>query len=302
MSFNIRDGTFNDHENRWENRRTILYDVLRKYGCDIVGLQEAYRFQIDQICEAVPQYGWIGVGRDDGKDKGEHSAILYRKGRFDMNEQGAFWFSDTPERPGSITWGNVVTRICTWGRFVDRQSHEAFYVFNLHLDHISQPSREKSAVLLERRIASRPHPDPVVVTGDFNSDEKNGVIQYMQGRLPLKDAQAVLGEAPIPLIDTFRQIHPDAKETGTFHEFKGGRNGEKIDYVFVLPGVKVLEAGIIHDAEHGRYPSDHFPIMAEISLPDEIDVTTGTSPCSDSVIPSANSGQALSAAKDLASG
>lgn len=176
MSFNIRDGTFNDGENRWENRRPILFEVLRKYDCDIVGLQEAYRFQIDQICEAVPQYGWIGVGRNDGKDKGEHSAILYRKEKLDVMEQGTFWFSDTPEKPGSITWGNAVTRICTWGRFVHKPSAKAFYVFNLHLDHVSQPSREKGAVLLEQRIAERMHPDPVFVTGDFNAAETNTAI------------------------------------------------------------------------------------------------------------------------------
>jgi endonuclease/exonuclease/phosphatase family metal-dependent hydrolase len=268
MSFNIRDGTFNDHENRWENRRAILYGVLRKYDCDIIGLQEAYRFQIDQICEALPQYGWIGVGRDDGKDKGEHSAILYRKDKLDVAEQGTFWFSDTPQKPGSITWGNVVTRVCTWGRFLDKRSGKAFYVFNLHLDHIWQPSREKSAVLLERRIAERQHADPVIVTGDFNSGEKNEVIAYLEGRLPLKDAKAVAAMAPFPLIDTFRLIHPEAKQVGTFHEFKGGRNGEKIDYIFTSPSLKVLDASILYDAEEGRYPSDHFPIMARISLAD----------------------------------
>jgi endonuclease/exonuclease/phosphatase family metal-dependent hydrolase len=266
MSFNIRDGTFNDHENRWENRRGILSDVLRKYDCDIVGLQEAYRFQIDQICEAVPPYGWIGVGRNDGKEAGEHSAILYHKDKFDVVEQGTFWFSDTPEKPGSITWGNAVTRVCTWGRFVHKQSKQAFYVYNLHLDHVSQPSREKSAVLLEWRIMQRQHPDPVIVTGDFNSEEKNDVIGYLEGRLPLKDAKAVAAQAPVPLIDTFRLIHPDAREVNTFHEFKGTRTGEKIDFIFTLPGVKVLDANILHDDENGRYPSDHFPIMARLSL------------------------------------
>jgi endonuclease/exonuclease/phosphatase family metal-dependent hydrolase len=266
MSFNIRDGTFRDGENRWENRRHILFDVLRRHDCDIVGLQEAYRFQIDQICEAAPQYGWIGVGRDDGKDKGEHSATLYRKEKLDVVEQGTFWFSDMPDKPGSATWGNTITRICTWGRFIHKPSGTAFYVFNLHLDHISQPSREKSAVFLERRIAARRHPDPVIVTGDFNSGEKNWVIQYLQGRRSLKDARGVAGMAPIPLVDTFRLIHPDAKEVGTFHEFKGGRNGEKIDFILALPGLRVLDADILHDAENGRYPSDHFPVMTVFDL------------------------------------
>ncbi len=265
-SFNVRDGTYKDRENRWENRRGLLFDVLRRHDADIVGLQEAYRFQIDQICAALPQYGWIGVGRDDGKDKGEHSAILYRKERLDVAEQGTFWFSDTPEKPGSITWGNAVTRICTRGRFIDKPSGQAFYVFNLHLDHISQPSREKSAVLLERRIAAREHQDPIIVTGDFNSGEKNNVIRYLEGELSLKDANGVPGLAPVPLADTFRLLHPDAQEVGTFHEFKGGRHGEKIDFIFTTPGLKVLHAAILHDSESGRYPSDHFPIVARVQL------------------------------------
>jgi endonuclease/exonuclease/phosphatase family metal-dependent hydrolase len=262
MSFNIRDGTYADGDNRWENRRDVLFRVLCKYNCDIVALQEAYRFQIDQICEAAPQYGWIGVGRDDGKDQGEHSAILFRKDRLDVAEKGTFWFSDTPEEPGSITWGNARTRICTWGRFMDRSSRETFHLFNLHLDHISQSSREKSVMLLERQIASRRGADPVIVTGDFNSTEENPVVGYLKGKLPMGES----GVASVPLVDTFRLIHPDATEAGTFHEFKGGRNGKKIDFIFALPGVKVLDADILHDAENGRYPSDHFPVMAVFDL------------------------------------
>ncbi len=266
MSFNIRDGTSKDGDNRWENRRDILFGVLRKYDCDLVGLQEAYRFQIDQICAALPQYGWIGIGRNDGKDKGEHSAILYRKDKLDVVEQGTFWFSDTPEKPGSITWGNACTRICTWGRFVFKPSGQAFYLFNLHLDHVSQPSREKSAILLEQRIAERKHPDPVIVTGDFNTSETNAVVTYLQGRRSLPNAKGEATNAPVVLTDTFRLVHPEAKEVNTFHAFKGSHTGDKIDFIFTTPGPKVLDAAILYDSENGRYPSDHFPIMARISF------------------------------------
>ena len=175
MSFNIRYGSANDGPNRWPNRRELVFDVLRNHRPDCVGLQEALDYQIKAICDAVEGYGLIGVGRDDGKSKGEFSAILYRKDRFEVSESGTFWLSDTPEKPASITWGNACTRICTWARLVEKQSGRAFYMFNTHFDHVSQPSREKSAVLIVERIAARKHDEPFVLTGDFNVGEENPV-------------------------------------------------------------------------------------------------------------------------------
>jgi endonuclease/exonuclease/phosphatase family metal-dependent hydrolase len=266
MSFNIRDGTYDDGDNRWENRRSLVFDVLRKYDCDIVGLQEAYRFQIDQICDALRDYAWIGVGRDDGKDKGEHSAILYRKDRIEVAEEGTFWFSDTPESPGSVTWGNACTRVCTWGRFVIRKSGKAFYVYNLHLDHVSQPSREKSVILLERRIEERRHPDSVIVTGDFNAGESNPVIAYLKGLASLAGTDGIVSSAPVVLVDTFRSVNPQAAQVGTSHQFKGARSSEKIDYIFTQSDLEAFDAKILYDADDSRYPSDHFPIMTALSF------------------------------------
>jgi len=264
MSFNIRYGTANDGANRWKNRCELVFDVLREHDCDVVGLQEALRFQIDEMREAVPLYGEIGVGRDDGKTKGEYSGILYRTDRLKVSDSGTFWLSDTPEVPGSITWGNACTRICTWGRFVRKGSGKAFYLFNVHLDHRSQPSREKSAVLLARRIGDRKHDDPVIVTGDFNAGESNPAVRYLKGELRVEGAE--LAENPVPLVDTFRVLHPEATDVGTFNGFKGTRSGEKIDYVFTQPGVKVVGAEILRDNKDGQYPSDHFPVMARLAL------------------------------------
>ena len=157
MSFNIRYGTANDGENRWANRRDMLFALLRTENPDLIGLQEALRFQIDEILAAVPGYAVVGVGRDDGKAAGEMSAILFRTARFHVAASGTFWFSDTPEIPGSKTWGNRITRIASWARFVDRDG-SAFTHYNLHLDHESQPSREKSTALLLQRITARPIP------------------------------------------------------------------------------------------------------------------------------------------------
>jgi len=261
MSFNIRYGTDDDGPDRWENRRQQVCELIERNNCDVIGLQEALRFQIDAIREALPVYAEIGVGRDDGKTKGEYSAILYRTDRVLVAEAGTFWLSDTPEVPGSMTWGNKITRICTWGRFIHKPSGKAFYHFNTHFDHQSQPSREKSAVLLAQRIRDRKHPDPVVVTGDFNAGESNPAIRYLKGDLDLD------GKSPIPFVDSFRLLHPEATEVGTFHSFKGDRTRDKIDYIFVQPGAEILEARILHDNVDGRYPSDHFPITARLALP-----------------------------------
>ena len=128
MSFNIRVGTANDGENNWSKRRGLAFDVIRDYGADVVGLQEAVRFQIDDIREALPEYDETGVGRDDGTTRGEHCCILYRSDRLEVDESDTFWFSDTPEVPGSSHWGNAYIRICTWARFVEKSSGRAFYV------------------------------------------------------------------------------------------------------------------------------------------------------------------------------
>jgi len=154
MTFNIRYGTANDGENRWPLRKDFLVDVIKAQNADVVGLQEALDFQIDEIVAAIPAYAVIGVGRDDGARKGEYAAVLFRRDRFQVSDAGTFWFSDTPTVIASKSWGNRITRICTWARFIDRDGR-GFWHFNLHLDHQSQPSRERSTELLRRRIEAR---------------------------------------------------------------------------------------------------------------------------------------------------
>jgi endonuclease/exonuclease/phosphatase family metal-dependent hydrolase len=258
LSFNIRYGTANDGINSWPHRKELVYDVIRRQDSDFVGLQEALRFQIDAIRESVPEYDEVGVGRDDGKAAGEYSAILYKSDRWRAVDSGTLWLSDTPDAPGSMTWGNEITRIVTWARFVEKQTGRAVWLFNTHFDHISQPSREKSAELLASRIANREPLDPVIVTGDFNAGEDNPAI------LHLKNAG---NQSPVELMDTFRMLHPDAPTAGTGGGFEGLRSGPKIDYIFVEPDALVRQAGIVYDNREGRYPSDHFPVYAEIVLP-----------------------------------
>ena len=257
MSFNIRYGTANDGENHWTRRREMLFDVIREQNADLIGVQEALAAQIDEIVAAVPAYAVVGVGRDDGKARGEFSAILFRRDRFRVADSGTFWFSDTPAVPGSKSWGNTITRISTWARFIERDG-SAFWHFNLHLDHQSQPSRERSTELLLQRITARSGPaEPVIVTGDFNVGETNPAIYTMVGKPGAQGA----------FVDAFRVKYPGEKEVGTFNGFKfGATTGDKIDYVLVQPGTEVIDATIIRTSRDNRYPSDHFPVVARIRL------------------------------------
>jgi len=250
MSFNIRYGTANDGDNHWLKRREQLFALLREQQADVVGLQEALHGQIEEILAAVPGYDYVGVGRSDGRQAGEYAAILYRTARLKARRSDTFWLSDTPGVVKSTSWGNQIERICTWAYFDDREG-PAFYVYNVHLDHISQPSRERSVALLVERVKARDPKAPAVVTGDFNAGETNPAAQAMLAAFK----------------DSFRILHPDAREVGTFNGFKYGQaGGEKIDFVFVEPGTEVLAAEIVRSSSDGRYPSDHFPVTARIRL------------------------------------
>lgn len=252
VTFNIRYGTAPDGDNAWPKRSGLVVEVIRDLRPAVLGIQEALAFQLDEISEAL-SLRVIGVGRDDGIREGEFAAILVDPSRLDVLDHDTFWFSDTPETPGSTSWGNRVTRICTWARLRDRASGRSFYLFNLHWDHESQPSRERSAGLLLERIATRDHPDdPVIVTGDFNAGEMNPAFR------------ALVDATTVGLRDTFRERHPDARRVGTFNGFEGQRDGDKIDAILVSEGWCVAEADIVRIARGGRFPSDHFPVTATV--------------------------------------
>ncbi len=255
MSFNVRYGTAADGENAWPLRQEMVAGVMEDFHPDVVGVQEALHFQLDELGALLPEMSWIGVGRDDGVTAGEYAPILYRRDRLDVLEEGTFWFSDEPEAPGSMSWGNEIPRICTWGRFRDRVSGAVFTLFNLHWDHRSQPSRERGAQLLLERIRNRGNPgDRLLVTGDFNAGEGNPAFR------------ALLDAGDLSLKDPFRVRFPDAREVGTFHGFEGGSEGEKIDAILAGSGWDVLHAGIVRVSFNGRYPSDHYPVTAVLGF------------------------------------
>ena len=252
MTYNIRYGTANDGDDRWEVRRPRAMAILTKHKPDLVGLQEALSFQIEEIRRELPHYGVVGVGRDDGRLAGEHSAILYDTRRLVALRSDTFWFSDTPSVPGSKHWGNGITRACTWAYFRDLKTGRFFWHFNLHLDHQSQPSRLKSAELLIRRVKERSPDDPAIITGDFNVGEENPVVATVKAG---------------GFRDSFRVLHPDAKNVGTFHGFQQPGT-DKIDYVFVDDRTNVSESTILDEKFDGRYPSDHFLVSATITFKD----------------------------------
>ena len=261
MSFNIRNGRANDGENSWKHRKEFAADVIREAKLDVVGLQEAFRFQLDDLRKQLPEFQEIGEGRDGGT-KGEYSAILYRGSRFTALDSGTFWLSDTPEVK-SRHWGNRYLRICTWVRLKEKETDHCFYVYNTHFDHQSQNARLKSAELIAQRIQNRQHKEPFLLTGDFNADEDNPVVLY------LKAKSTAPPKSPITLIDTFRKLHPNESVVGTGGGFAGRADGKKIDYVFVQPQTKVTSASIIRTSRDGRFPSDHSPVMAKVFLPAE---------------------------------
>ena len=265
MSFNIRRGTKKDGKNHWIFRRNRVSEVLNHYRPDVLGLQEALDFQISEISAMLPGYEKVGIGNLGGS-KGLHTAIFYDAVRFVPSAEGTFWFSDTPDIPGSKGWGNIIPRTCTWARLIEKESGEAFYFYNVHLDHISRRSRKNSVVLLTQFIHTRSSSEPFVLTGDFNSREKSTPIQYLKGKIPLRIKKIGGVSNPEPLMDTFRVRYPNVRHVATFHGFRRFFFRFKLDYIFVPASVRVQAAKIIQPRWKKYYPSDHFPLFTHIDL------------------------------------
>ena len=260
MSFNVRLSPGKDGDNKWPYRRDLVVEVMKEFEPDFLGVQESWPDQIEYITENLPGIAHIGGSREL-TENGEGAPLFYDSNRWQPSdeEQGMFWLSDTPEVRGSKTWNNICPRTVAWARFLPQNAEAGqggVYVYNTHFSHMSDEARVKSAHMLAKVIAERKHADePVFVTGDFNAGEDSASIRYLKG-----EAEG----SPVKMIDTFRSVHPDAEKVGTFNGFKGNSDGAKIDYIFALPGTKVIEAEIIRTNKDGRYPSDHYPIMAVV--------------------------------------
>lgn len=253
MSFNLRYANDGDRGPKsWNRRRDTAAAIIRDFRPDVVGLQEALRPQLDDLASRLPDFKEFGVGRDDGRTAGEYAAILVRRNAFEVTASGHFWLSDTPDKPGSMTWGNRIPRICTWVDCRRRSDRLAFSVFNAHFDHQSQPSREKSAAAVVARLRTHPAAAPAIFMGDLNATEDNPAITALKAA---------------GLADAWRLLHPDTKpqDAGTFHDFTGEPAGPRIDYIFSPKAWKPLEASIVRTPTADGWPSDHFPVTAIIT-------------------------------------
>lgn len=264
--------------NGWEQRCPYVAGMVRIHDFDIFGTQEGFKSQLDDLSELLPEYDYIGVGRDDGKEGGEHSAIFYRKDMFDVVEHGDFWLSETPDRPG-LGWDAACFRICSWGHFRHKESGREFLFFNLHMDHVGVKARIESARLVKRKIVEFGPELPVFLTGDFNVDQTSDSYR------------AIVGDGVFA--DSFVNAEFVYAPNGTINHYNvNGFTGQRIDHVFTSPAVRVLKYGVFTDTyrtgspEAGlidtegtaptevdiyeckaRIPSDHFPVRITVALP-----------------------------------
>jgi endonuclease/exonuclease/phosphatase family metal-dependent hydrolase len=263
MSFNIRLNTPADSANAWPHRKDMVASMMRFHHADLTGVQEALQDQMDDLANLLPEFGWVGVGRDDGKEAGEYSAIFYLKDRFAVLEQKTFWLSEAPEKPGSMGWDAACVRIVTCAKFRDKKTGKEFYHFNTHFDHLGEKARQESAKLLLQKIGEMTKGEPVIGSGDFNTTEDSPVYKI----LTAASTGDSIANAPILLRDArYVSSQPHHGPDWTFHGFETVLDRPKLDYIFVSKNVQVERHGVLSDRWNGRYPSDHLPVLAELAF------------------------------------
>ena len=279
-SYNIRykNGGDSVNGNVWEKRCQVICDQVNFMAPEIFGTQEVLHVQLIDMQARLDGYDYIGVGRDDGKTQGEYEAIFYKRACLRLLDQGHFWLSETPDKPG-LGWDAACVRICSWGKFAKMTAtdDEAFFFFNLHMDHVGVVARREAAKLIVAKIREIAHDAPVIVTGDFNVDQTNEIY-------------SIFVESGI-LKDSYKAARLRFAENGTFNSFNVDLyTSSRIDHVFVSPGTQVdayavmtdgywvpsLDPGNMvkgHDApqeiDFSRYarhlPSDHYPVFVRLN-------------------------------------
>lgn len=251
-TYNLRFDNPRDTGNLWVDRAPVVAALIRFHDFDVFGTQEALKNQLDDVSKALPQYERYGLGRDDGKEKGEHSAIFFKKDKFKLLDKGDFWLSETPDKP-SLGWdATCCNRIASWVYLQDLNTKKKFYFFNAHYDHQGVQARKESSKLILRKIQEIAGKEPVIFTGDLNGDHSSEWYQTVAKSGVLKD--------------TYGEVEYPYATNGSFNGFKqqSDRN-EIIDHVFVTNDFKVNKWGILTDTYHGKFPSDHFPILVELN-------------------------------------
>jgi endonuclease/exonuclease/phosphatase family metal-dependent hydrolase len=266
MSFNIRNSRAKEKaaENNWADkdhpRRERAIRVIRKNEPDLLGVQEARPDQVNDLKDALSEYTFNGVGRDDGKSGGEFCGIFYRTERFVQTGAGSFWLSATPEKPGTSFYTALTAcpRIASWVRLKDKAAGGEFVLLNMHWDHISQPARESSASLVRERLASLGNDLPWIVIGDFNAHEDSSEVKKLFGK---EDSSGRV------LVDSYRVIHPKpSPDESSFNDWVGTKKGSRIDFILCTRQFKPVSANIVRRSYDGLWPSDHYPVVATLRL------------------------------------
>ncbi|MCS4436497.1 endonuclease/exonuclease/phosphatase family protein [Aquiflexum gelatinilyticum] len=250
-TYNIRFDNPNDIGNLWKDRAPHLINQIKFHKMDIIGTQEGMYHQLEEIKNGLG-YPYVGVGRDKGGKEGEFSAVFYHPEKLKILDQSTFWLSETPDKP-SKGWDAALNRVCTWVKFENKEGKK-FYVFNIHYDHIGQKAREESSKLVIRKIKEINTENlPVVFMGDFNVMPDNPAYQTVLNNSDMKDSRLI-------------SKTPSIGNQGTFNGFNWEKLPEGIiDHIFVSPNITVLRHGILTDNYGMKYPSDHFPVMVEVS-------------------------------------
>lgn len=247
-TFNVRLETPRDTGNLWSQRAPHVAELIRFYEFDIFGTQEGFKNQLDDISNALPEYNRYGKGRDDGDTKGEHSAIFYLKDKFRLLQKGDFWLSQTPEKV-SLGWDAKINRICSWIQLEDIKLKKRFFVFNVHFDHQGMEARRESAKLILQKIKTIAGSNPVILTGDFNGDHSSEWYQTLANSGQVTDTYKLAKHPYVP--------------TGSFNNFGTNLKHESIiDHIFITKPFTVHKWGVLTDSYQGKFPSDHFPVMA----------------------------------------
>lgn len=280
-TYNIRQKNHPDsvQGDGWGLRYPVVAQLIRFHGFDIFGTQEGFKSQLEDLKANLPDYDYIGVGRDDGKEGGEYVAIFYRTDLFEVVDHGDFWLSEHPDRPG-LGWDAACNRICTWGKFRHKPSGREFLYFNLHLDHIGKKARVESTKLVQAKMKEFGSELPTFLSGDFNVDQTN-------------ESYKALANSGV-LADSYELADIVYANNGTFNNYDpNGYDDSRIDHIFVSPQVTVKRYGILTDTyrttaetpsaagsasststpapgETRRYrartPSDHFPVMIQVTF------------------------------------
>ncbi|MBM3785767.1 MAG: endonuclease/exonuclease/phosphatase family protein [Acidobacteria bacterium] len=248
MTFNVRYPNPKDGEDAWEKRRDLLVETIKKAKPDLMGTQELFHEQGEFIVGQLPEYAWFGVSRRGNKED-EHMGVFYLVSRLKPVDTGTFWLSETPDRPGSMSWGVTLPRIVTWAIFEDLQTKRRFSYYNTHFAHRKEDdeARRKSAELIASRM---PKDGSFIITGDFNSPYNSDAYKKLVP--PMIDVMSVAKEKDGP--------------QGTFHGFTGTPGKDRIDWVLFRAPWRVKKVDVLTRNRNGRYPSDHFPVLAIFTL------------------------------------